>query len=176
MITTEPWHIDPSVHHTLQNSPQKTSTYTLVAGGPTDYQKVATLYQKSPVAGYHVGRVEIIYNPAFARGFEGTVMTLNARAHKPAFAPKWNAEQDQPIRTRIDQALKTITIEHPCSHQSVQLFPAFHGTKAPLLARQKDQRDPPPHPHSCHDRWCPPHTQQTWRAHPEPQARSQNNV
>ncbi len=133
MITTEPWHIDFTAHQALQQSPQKASTYTLLEGGPSDYQKVTILYQKSPIAGYHIGRIEIIHNPALTRQFEGKVMVLNERAGSPAFAPKWDTEQDKPLRTRIDQALKTVTIQHPATYHNVQLFPAFHGTKAPLL-------------------------------------------
>ena len=133
MISTQPWYIDSSIHHTLQQSPQKASTYTLLEGGKGDYQKVVTLYQKSPLPGYGVGRIEIINNPALTRQFEGKVMVLNARGNNVAFKPKWGAESDLSVRTRIDQALKEITIQHPSTYQHVQFLPMFHGTKATLV-------------------------------------------
>ena len=133
MISTQPWYIDSSIHNTLQQSPQKTSTYTLVEGGKGDYQRVVTLYQKSPLPGYGVGRIEIINNPALTRQFEGKVMVLNARGDNAAFMPKWGSESDLPVRTRIDQALKEITVLHPSTYQHVQFLPMFHGTKATLV-------------------------------------------
>ena len=130
MITTEPWYIDPSIYQTL---PQKGgSTYTLVAAGKSDFQKVNDLYQKSPVKGYFISQLQVVHNPAMSRQFEGKVMTLDARAGKPAFSPKWNAESEVALRTRVDQSLKTLTVHSPTS-RNVLLFPAFHGTKAPLL-------------------------------------------
>ena len=134
MITTEPWYVDPQVYQTLKNTPPQGSTYVLIEGGPGDYQKVNTLYQQSPVPGYYPGKVEMIYNPGFDRQFEGKVMVLNARADNLAFKAKWKYQDtDLPIRERTDQALKSITVLNRSTYQHVQLFPAFHGTKASLL-------------------------------------------
>ncbi|HEY4832829.1 MAG TPA: hypothetical protein VIH61_09760, partial [Waddliaceae bacterium] len=132
MISNEPWHIDSGLYNSQQNQ-QKASADTHVEGGKGDYQKVATLYQKSPVPGYDIGRIDIINNPALLRQFEGKVMVLNERANNLAFKPKWDTESDLPIRTRIDQALKDITVQHPSTYQYVQLLPMFHGTKKNLV-------------------------------------------
>jgi WD40 repeat protein len=132
MINNEPWHIDPKVYLALQHNPQK-SGYILVEGGTEDYQKVVTLYQKSPVKGYIVGNVQAVHNSALTRQFEGKVMVLHERANSPAFQAKWDQESDLPIRQRIHQALSQITIQHKSTYYSVQFYPAFHGTKAFLI-------------------------------------------
>ena len=134
MISTQPWYVDPQIYQTLKTTPPPGSTYVLIEGGPGDYQKVNALYQQSPVPGYYLGKVEMIHNPSFDRQFEGKVMVLNARADNPSFKAKWkHQDTDLPIRDRTDQALKSITVLNRSTYQHVQLFPAFHGTKASLL-------------------------------------------
>ena len=66
MIIREPWYVDPVVYSTLEHSRKKTSSYTLEEGGGEDYQKVNDLYQRSPVPGYFVGKVQIVDNRPLA--------------------------------------------------------------------------------------------------------------
>ena len=66
------------------------------------------------------------------RQFEGKVMRLDARANSATFGPKWNTESEVSLRTRVDQSLKKVTLRSP-TYRNVLFFPAFHGTKAPLL-------------------------------------------
>jgi WD40 repeat protein len=132
MINNEPWHINPQVYQTLQNTPQK-SGYTLIDGASDDYQTVTTLYQKSPIKGYIIGKIQIINNPALTRQFEGKVMVLHERANSPAFNAKWDQENDLPVRQLVNQALGQITIQNKSTYHNVQFYPAFHGTKSTLI-------------------------------------------
>ena len=99
MKSIQPWYVDQSAFIDLQQSAQKTNAYILVDGGLEDYRKVTELYQRSPVTGYHVDRVEVVGNPALTRQFEGKVMVLDARAESEYFEPTWDTESNLPIRS-----------------------------------------------------------------------------
>jgi hypothetical protein len=126
MITSEPWY----AYTTL---PQETKSYTLIEAGKADYALVTSLYERSSVARYYIGRVEIIHNPAVTHQFEARVRVLNAKADEPPLQPTWHTE-NCPIRKQIHTTLQQTTAQHgSTTHPHVQFIPLFYGAKAPLV-------------------------------------------
>ncbi len=84
-----------------------------------------------------------IHNPRATQQFEGSIPGLEQEAANPFFAPKWQQEEDLPLRQKVNQRWQTMTAPYspfiiPGSnkrkdiYQNVKVLPLWHGTKAAI--------------------------------------------
>eukprot|EP00727_Mastigamoeba_balamuthi_P012972 m51a1_g8298 hypothetical protein (1424) ;mRNA; r:76-34062 len=95
---------------------------------------VAELYQRCPVPGYDLAKVEIIYSPHLEQAFENRVAQLQARISNKSFAPGYERESNRALRTAVRERLMTMVRKTPeAAFPNVKLVPMWHGTRTEAL-------------------------------------------
>ncbi len=126
------WHMDP----VIKPKPGTVEDYALMPASPEDIKKVVASYQGSPVPGYHIKSVQVIYNPTLNHAFYLEMKSLNKRHANPAFHPAWRAEAGKSgeWREKSHSILEVMAAPHQDpSCPRVTLVPMWHGTKQELL-------------------------------------------
>eukprot|EP00727_Mastigamoeba_balamuthi_P001731 m51a1_g11555 hypothetical protein (584) ;mRNA; r:4175-16007 len=96
--------------------------------------RVAELYQRCPVPGYDLAKVEIIYSPHLEQAFENRVAQLQARISNKSFAPGYERESNRALRTAVRDRLMDMVRKNPeAAFPNVKLVPMWHGTRAEAL-------------------------------------------
>jgi serine/threonine protein kinase len=96
-----------------------------------DWQKVLAAYWHHRVAGYDVGKVEVIYNPAMNDRFAATLTMLQLRKGSPRYTATWDQRPDSAWRSEIQKHLATIAAPYQDEgHPDVKLMPLWHGTSS----------------------------------------------
>ena len=112
-------------------------SHQLVAAGREDWQTVQTLYNSSKVAGYDIGKIEVIVNETFSQGFYAMLKIFEERSQQSAFTPKWASEsishEEKQMREEAHNHLSSLA-KTPEHFHRVKVVPMFHGTKQDLLA------------------------------------------
>eukprot|EP00727_Mastigamoeba_balamuthi_P013651 m51a1_g8909 hypothetical protein (390) ;mRNA; f:767989-772443 len=109
-------------------------SYTLIPAGKRDTEFVVELYQRCPVPGFDLARVEIIYSPHLEQAFENRVAQLQARVGNPAFAPGYEAEGNRATRAAVRERLMEMARRTPeAAYPNVKVVAMWHGTRAEAL-------------------------------------------
>jgi TPR repeat protein len=126
------WHFDPATERTTALLGNPDATYLLLDATPDDTQETISFYQRCPVPGYDVAKVQVIYNRNFNIKFN---FYLDEQQHKKgnsAFVPKWSSMSNVALRQKTDDLLKSISHTDP-DYPDVKLIPAWHGTRSDKL-------------------------------------------
>lgn len=125
------WHFDLS----LKPGPEAMKEgYVLIKAGAKDTAKVLEAYQRCPVPGFDIGRVQIIYNAELNRGFASRLRLLQTRHNNPAFQSKWSTENDSEWRAAIHSMFEKMTATYQdLDCPNVKLLPVWHGTQSKVL-------------------------------------------
>eukprot|EP00727_Mastigamoeba_balamuthi_P010114 m51a1_g5725 hypothetical protein (1369) ;mRNA; f:1114477-1120359 len=125
------WHFEESLRPSARRDRQD---YSLIAPGRVDMDFVLELYQRCPVPGYDIAKVDIIYSPHLEQAFENRVAQLQARAGNSAFAPSYAHDGSSDLRTNVVQRLAEMAGKTPePAYPNVKLVPMWHGTRAEVL-------------------------------------------
>eukprot|EP00727_Mastigamoeba_balamuthi_P013649 m51a1_g8907 hypothetical protein (430) ;mRNA; f:760513-765136 len=109
-------------------------SYTLIPAGKRDTEFVVELYQRCPVPGFDLARVEIIYSPHLEQAFENRVAQLQARVGNPAFAPGYEREGNRATRAAVRERLMEMARRTPeAAYPNVKVVAMWHGTRAEAL-------------------------------------------
>src|SRR3990167_5134983 len=114
----------------------ETPPFLLIEGGMEDYEKVAPLYNASPVKGFDIAKIEVVVNKAFSDGFNSMLKMFEYRSQQRQFEPTWDKDvtcpEEKLMREQVNDHLQTLAkIPKNFSHAKVVLM--FHGTKKNLL-------------------------------------------
>ncbi|MBA2367419.1 MAG: hypothetical protein H0V82_00160 [Candidatus Protochlamydia sp.] len=132
----QPWHFDHDLHQQVtRSSIQPEKAYYIFEGGPNDYRHVADLYSQSPIQGYGVGRVEVIYNKTLSGIFKRKISLLEERGPDIFFQPKWQNKNTKEMKLRENtyNILLQKSEKYSSPYKHIKLIPAFHGTKKKFL-------------------------------------------
>lgn len=132
VMTGKSWHFDatPTLEHNEQ--------FKIFPGGYGDYQKVLECYNRSPIPGSQIAKVEVIYNHSMDRIFDTNLNLLQAKQMQAAFTPSWQHEpgsmEQQNWRQLIHAKwLQTAEPHVDSDFPAVKLIPAWHGTRPEAL-------------------------------------------
>lgn len=124
------WHIDPAAKVKLE----KNESYSLIKAGKSDFEKVLRCYQNTPVQGYDLANVEIIYNPTMESAFTSRISQLEHRASNDSFKPNFDKEKNPQWRKKILKDFKKQALPYADSNfQHVTILPGWHGTNPKIL-------------------------------------------
>eukprot|EP00727_Mastigamoeba_balamuthi_P013680 m51a1_g8935 hypothetical protein (1530) ;mRNA; r:905566-914603 len=125
------WHFDESLKPDTIGSGK---SYALIDAGRRDSEFVVELYQRSPVPGFELARVQIIYSPHQEQAFENRVAQLQARVGNPAFAPGYEGEGNRATRAAVRERLMEMARRTPeAAYPNVKVVAMWHGTRAEAL-------------------------------------------
>eukprot|EP00727_Mastigamoeba_balamuthi_P013684 m51a1_g8939 hypothetical protein (760) ;mRNA; f:935589-941782 len=125
------WHFDESLRPETIGSGK---SYALIDAGRRDSEFVVELYQRSPVPGLELARVQIIYSPHQEQAFENRVAQLQARVGNPAFAPGYEGEGNRATRAAVRERLMEMARRTPeAAYPNVKVVAMWHGTRAEAL-------------------------------------------
>lgn len=140
--TSNLWHIDPEVYAKVKALSTAPTSYTkstkapymIIEGGNEDKKKVRELYERCPVEGYAIAKVEVIYNLTLTQAFESKIQTLEQRHGNAAFDARWKEESKDKhikvLRERVDYVLKSEVNKYAVANRHVKILPMFHGTNS----------------------------------------------
>lgn len=123
----KPWHFSSSAQ-----IPFQIEGYVLADASREDFERVNKWYQRAPVLGQGIRRVQIIHNSQMSRVFEGTIALLEKRHGNEAFKAKWESDcksrEEKNLRKATIAILDRLTERDP-HYPHVRLVPTWHGTK-----------------------------------------------
>ncbi|MGE3920333.1 MAG: protein kinase, partial [Gammaproteobacteria bacterium] len=127
-LDKKPWHVG------VKAEKSHLKPYQIIEAGKEDIEKVLWAYQHHPVEGMDIGEVQVIVNPALEKGFEARLSLLQQRANQPAFAARWQEDNEAPVRKEVMDYGKALTVPYAASdYPEVKLMPVWHGTKPEVL-------------------------------------------
>jgi TPR repeat protein len=121
------WHITsplPNQQPSLQENPQ------LFEAGEEERTKVLDIYNHhTPVPGYGITGLKVIYYPHANRMFQGELEKLQARKGKPVFEPNWESMSNSGLRKKVMGTWEKLSQPYTdSSYPNVRLLPTWHGT------------------------------------------------
>jgi hypothetical protein len=126
------WHFDAKLKENVVL--EENESYQLVDASHEDKQKLVSFYQISPVPGYEVASVRVIYNPGFDRQFSLHISKLQERHGNPVFILGWRNENDLAWREATHQKLETWAAPYQDPDApNVKILPVWHGTNRAAL-------------------------------------------
>ena len=105
--------------------------YTVYSAGEEDWKRVLGYYKRRRVAGYDVGRIDVIFNPAMNQSFEAKRRILQQRQGNPRYVATWKEESQGDLRAAIAKHLEDFAVALPLYDDcpDVRVFPLWHGTQ-----------------------------------------------
>jgi TPR repeat protein len=133
-----PWRVDKA----SQAKHKKVKSFSLLDATEADLNKVAALYLKSPVPGYSIKKVQVIYNPLLEKAFANNLGLLNKRHDNLAFIAKWRQQGHEPADVQDHRQAthdllftkKMVESHHRDPNAPhVMLLPLWHTTNETIL-------------------------------------------
>jgi Poly(ADP-ribose) polymerase catalytic domain/FG-GAP repeat len=99
-----------------------------------ELQKVVEAYQRSPVLGYDLKRIQVVYNAAFEQQFGLGLANFQQKSGIPVFAPGWLHENAIEQRQRISDSLDSMAaLYRDPAYPHVKILALWHGTQSEAL-------------------------------------------
>jgi len=126
----KPWHVDSR----LKPDASQIENYTLLQASAEDIQKVIQYYTHHPVSGYDIKAVEIIYNPTMDSRFTDRMKLLQERNANPAFAPRWQNENNPEWREKVHQEWQSLAFPYQDEgYPAIKLLPGWNEVAPEIL-------------------------------------------
>jgi serine/threonine protein kinase len=113
------------------------SGYQRFPAAKGDWEKAVKYYQRNPVPGYDVGKVEVIWDPSSNEEFKSRMKKLQQRRGNPRYVADWSTKTDATWRTDLNRGLAPLA-DPFSSYEAedspdVKLMPLWHGTQEEKL-------------------------------------------
>lgn len=131
----DPCYFDPQIlPHLIVKEQFPKNSCQLIDAGKEDWDKVEPLYNLAKVAGFDIGKIEVIVNKTFSEGFNYRLKILEGRSHERAFTPTWAEEstcaEERLMRQEVNDHLnQNPSTQIPGTFNRVKVIPMFLGTK-----------------------------------------------
>lgn len=126
------YHFDPTL---LQDKRwvDKTKYYLLpLEKTDAEYQKIEKLFMETASKGWHIKKMDLIWNKELSRGFDLQRGVLSNRSNKPTFQPTYHLENDATHRKNTFERLQKYASKFNSSNEVITV-PVFHGTSSEVL-------------------------------------------